>query len=193
MSISAHLIRLKDARKNRLENNHAEQESCRHRGEQCRTACYVWRPRPVNATRMLRQLSCVVRVLTGRTAPPLRRSCLPLSLRACKGNCVQILPESISVAIVKESLNFAVDSPPDGKRTRKEPASLGCQRHNTASPVSRVHRHRKQAAAPQWLHSGSQCRSVHSEQGRNCPHVWRFWTVQRHHQRELSIGKSDWA
>src|SRR3546814_11587299 len=65
--------------------------------------------------------------------------------------------------------------------------------HDALPIFVRIDRHLDEAAAPQRLEGGGQGRAVHGEQRRDRSRARRLGTVQRHHQRELSIGEAERA
>jgi hypothetical protein len=99
---------------------------------------------------------------------------------AKSGECAEIVPQPIGVAIAQKRFDFLVGLSPDRDSTRQRLPSLIRQRHQTTAPVRRVCRDPDQAATPQRLEGGRQRGPIHREECGYCGHAWWLRTVQRH-------------
>lgn len=110
-------------------------------------------------------------------------------LRA-SAECAQVFPETLGIAIMKERLDFRVRAPPNWNGADKQSAPRCRQGHQTATAVPPVCCDFDQTAALQRFESGRQGGSIHGEQRSHRGHRRRLRAVQRHQERELSVGQA---
>jgi hypothetical protein len=107
------------------------------------------------------------------------------------GEGTQIAPQTIGVALWQERFNFQVGILPDWRSVGEQGPALSRQTHPSTTPVCRIWGYLDQAAALQRLDCGGQGGAIHGQQRCHRPHAGRLRTIQRHEQRELTIGQPD--
>jgi len=103
----------------------------------------------------------------------------------------QTAPEIAGSPGMQKILHLRVSTLPKRHRARKQFSSFCRQRHQTATPIRRIHRDANQAALLQTLDASRQGGLIHGEQCRYGRHTGWLRTVERHHQRELSIRQAE--
>ena len=102
---------------------------------------------------------------------------------------MEILAELVPVDGWGELLDLFVCTLPRGKSAGEESASFLGEDENPAAAIVRVAGDLNQTAALERLECSSQSGAVHREQGSNRAHRRWFGTIERHEQRELSVGE----
>src|SRR5689334_11658815 len=98
-----------------------------------------------------------------------------------------------SIAVIEQSVERGLCLSPNGKRTRENLLSCCRQRNAARPPVLRVDGDLDPAAPLQRLERRRQCRAIHAKQSGHRGETGRLGAVQRHHQRELSVGQAQRA
>lgn len=114
-------------------------------------------------------------------------------LFAGSGERLQIAPQAIGVAVRQERFHFQVGILPDRRSVGKQGPALSRKTQPATTPVSRICADLDQATPLQRLERGSQGGAIHGQQRCHWPHARRLRTIQRHEQRELTIGQPDRA
>ena len=108
------------------------------------------------------------------------------------GERQQVLAQRVRIA-GELLVDFLVSALPGGEGLREQCASVVREDQDTAAPVGRVGRNLDQTAALQRFEGGGQRCPVHGEEGGDRPHRGRIGPVERHQERELPVGESEWA
>jgi hypothetical protein len=107
------------------------------------------------------------------------------------GESPQIVPQAIGVALRQERFDFQVGILPDRRSVGKQGPALSRKTQPSTTPVSRICADLDQATPFQRLERGGQGGAIHGQQRRHRPYARRLRTIQRHQQRELTIGQPD--
>ena len=110
---------------------------------------------------------------------------------AGSGESTQIAPQTIGVALRQERFNFQVGILPDRRSVGEQGPALSRQTQPSTTPVGRIWADLDQAAPLQRLERGGQGGAIHGQQRCHRPHARRLRTIQRHEQRELTVGQAD--
>ena len=109
------------------------------------------------------------------------------------GESTQITPQTIGVALRQERFNFQVGILPDRRSVGEQGPALSRQTHPSTTPVHRIRGDLDQAAPLERLERGGQGGAIHGQQRRHRPPARRLRAIQRHEQRELTVGQPDRA
>jgi hypothetical protein len=109
------------------------------------------------------------------------------------GESTQTVPQAIGVAVRQKRFHFQVGFFPDRRCVGQQRSSLSRKTQPSTTPVSRIWADLDQAAPLQRLERGGQGGAIHGQQRCHGPHARRLRTVQRHQQRELTVGQPERA
>ena len=92
-----------------------------------------------------------------------------------------------------EFLDLLVGALPGGKGAGEESASLFSEDQDTAAAIFGIALNFEEAAALEWLQCSSEGSAIHREQRSDGSHRRGLGAIERHQQRELTIGEFEWT
>lgn len=109
--------------------------------------------------------------------------------RIRSGDGQEVSPEGIPIHGTGHIFNFFVRTLPDRESAREKCTSFVGEKEDAAAAIARILLNFDEATAFQRLQRCSQSGSIHGKQGSDGPHWWRFRSIERHEERELTVGE----